>query len=119
MRGRKQVHQLLNVAQHLLVDIAALYACVEQLSRLANVAEVVVVARLHNPVGPMHAIAVHDDIVGDAHDPGGEAPRSGISSLLQARNHLDESLLEDVVGLVVVTNHKQYISEQLCLIALQ
>ncbi len=57
--------------------------------------------------------------MGNARNPGREFSGISITPLLYGHNSLDESLLEDVVGHVLILDDIEYICENTSLVALQ
>ena len=78
-----------------------------------EVRKVVVGGRLNDAVGLRLAIPVHDDIVGDAHEPCGELSASGVAACLQLRDDFHERLLEDIVSQIAVVHHEEDVRIQL------
>ena len=80
-----------------------------------QVLQVVVFGRLHDMLIALGAIPVHNHIMGYAGNPERELTRVGILAMLQLGNHLDKCFLKDVIGCVVVANHKHDVGKQLFL----
>ena len=72
---------------------------------------------LHNLVGLLLAIPVHNHVMGDSHNPRAELPACGVFALLKLGNDFHERLLEDIISHVIVADNEKDIRIKLRLIA--
>ena len=112
--GRQHLHQLADIAAGLLAHDALFHIVVVQLERVDNIVIGTVGDNGHFAVA---AEIVHNQVVGNTHNPMDKLVLVLVGTAVDSGHYLEESVLEDVVGHILVFDDGENVTIHLGLVA--
>ena len=103
--GRQQSDHLLDVLCCLLVVVGILDIAFHQFASVEEAFVILIGGRIHD--GFAMAMAIHDEVVGNAYEPRLEAPSLGVAMTADADDSFEEGLLEDIFSSGDIADQRQ------------